>query len=69
MRPTALDGNNAIVSRFVYADKGSVPAYMIKGGATYRIIADHLGMAVWRMNCRVDLPWQSINKFKKCRPA
>jgi RHS repeat-associated protein len=44
LRPVAeLDGNNTIVSRFVYADKGNVPAYMIKGGATYRILSDHLG--------------------------
>jgi RHS repeat-associated protein len=44
LRPVAeLDGNNAIVSRFVYADKGNVPSYMIKGGATYRILSDHLG--------------------------
>ncbi|WAK01496.1 NHL domain-containing protein [Methylobacter sp. YRD-M1] len=44
LRPVAeLDGNNAIVSRFVYADKGNVPAYMVKGGITYRIISDHLG--------------------------
>jgi RHS repeat-associated protein len=44
LRPVAeLDGNNAIVSRFVYADKGNVPAYMVKGGAIYRILSDHLG--------------------------
>lgn len=38
-----LDGNNNVVSRFVYASKAHVPDYMIKGGATYRIISDHLG--------------------------
>jgi RHS repeat-associated protein len=38
-----LDGSNNVVSRFVYADKGNVPSYMIKGGTTYRIISDHLG--------------------------
>jgi hypothetical protein len=38
-----LDGANQVVSRFVYAHKGNVPAYLIKGGATYRIISDHLG--------------------------
>ena len=38
-----LDGANRVVSRFVYADKPNVPAYMVKGGATYRIISDHLG--------------------------
>lgn len=38
-----LDGNGAIVARFVYGDKGNVPAYLVKGGQTYRIISDHLG--------------------------
>jgi RHS repeat-associated protein len=32
-----------VVSRFVYADKANVPAYLVKGSVTYRIIADHLG--------------------------
>ena len=44
LRPIAeLDGSNNLVSRFVYATRANVPAYMIKGGVTYRIIADHLG--------------------------
>ncbi|MGK5092044.1 RHS repeat-associated core domain-containing protein [Deltaproteobacteria bacterium TL4] len=38
-----LNGNGQVVSRFVYADKEHVPAYMIKGDKTYRIISDHLG--------------------------
>ena len=38
-----LDGNNQIVSRFVYGTKINVPDYMVKGGMTYRIISDHLG--------------------------
>ncbi len=38
-----LDGAGNVVSRFVYAEKGNVPSYMIKGGFTYRIISDHLG--------------------------
>lgn len=38
-----LDGNNAIVSRFIYATHVNVPDTMIKGGITYRIITDHLG--------------------------
>src|SRR5262249_28071966 len=43
LRPIAeLDGAGRVVSRFVYAG-GTVPAYLIKGGATYRIVADHLG--------------------------
>src|SRR5207244_11282437 len=38
-----LNGSNNIVSRFVYASRTNVPDYMVKGGATYRILADHLG--------------------------
>ncbi len=38
-----LDGNNNIVSRFVYATDANVPDFMIKGGVTYRLIKDHLG--------------------------
>src|SRR5204862_3899361 len=38
-----LDGANQVVSRFIYAGKVNVPEYMIKGGATYRIVTDHLG--------------------------
>jgi len=43
-RPIAeLDGSGAIVSRFVYVGDEDVPAYLIKDGETYRILADHLG--------------------------
>ncbi|MCG8425605.1 MAG: hypothetical protein MJE77_47605 [Proteobacteria bacterium] len=38
-----LDGRGAIVARFIYANELNVPAYMIKGGSTYRILSDHLG--------------------------
>ena len=44
LNPVAeLDGTGNIVARFVYGEKANVPAYMIKGGATYRVISDHLG--------------------------
>jgi RHS repeat-associated protein len=44
LRPIAeLDGNNHVVSRFIYGNKGNVPAYLIKGGIAYRIVTDHLG--------------------------
>lgn len=44
LRPAAeLDGNNNVVSRFVYATRINVPEYMIKGGVTFRIVTDHLG--------------------------
>ena len=38
-----LDGEGNVVARFVYGDKDNVPAYMVKGGVTYRILSDHLG--------------------------
>ena len=38
-----LDGSGNVVTRFIYADKINVPAYMIRDGRTYRIISDHLG--------------------------
>ncbi|WP_169247104.1 RHS repeat-associated core domain-containing protein [Candidatus Competibacter phosphatis] len=44
LKPVAeLDGNGQIVGRFVYATGVNVPDYLIKGGATYRIVTDHLG--------------------------
>ncbi|WAM22762.1 MAG: right-handed parallel beta-helix repeat-containing protein (plasmid) [Candidatus Methanoperedens sp.] len=38
-----LDSTGNVVSRFVYASRGNVPDYMVRGGNTYRIITDHLG--------------------------
>ena len=38
-----LDAAGNVVSRFVYGTKVNVPEYVVKSGATYRIITDHLG--------------------------
>ena len=38
-----LDGNNNVVSRFIYAGEDNVPAYMVRSGETYRILTDYLG--------------------------
>ena len=38
-----LNGSGSVVSRFVYRDKVNVPEYMMRGGATYRIVSDQLG--------------------------
>ncbi|KYF68025.1 hypothetical protein [Sorangium cellulosum] len=44
LQPVAeLDGAGAVVARFVYAQRRNVPDLVIKGGATYRILTDHLG--------------------------
>jgi RHS repeat-associated protein len=38
-----LDGSQQIISRFVYGTRSNVPDYMIKAGATYRLVSDQLG--------------------------
>jgi RHS repeat-associated protein len=44
LNPVAkVDDTGNVMERYVYADKGNVPAYMTKGSSTYRIISDHLG--------------------------
>lgn len=44
LNPVAeLAGSGNVESRFVYGTMSNVPDYIIKGGATYRIITDHLG--------------------------
>ena len=44
LNPVAeLDGTGVVVSRFVYGTRGNLPEYMVRGGNTYRIVADHLG--------------------------
>jgi len=44
LRPIAqLDGNNNVVSRFVYSSGKNIPDFMINGGVTYRILTDQVG--------------------------
>ena len=46
LRPGAeLDGAGNVVSVFVYADgpAGGAPDYMVRGGVTYRFLADYVG--------------------------
>jgi RHS repeat-associated protein len=44
LRPVAeLDGDDIVVSLFVYACQAHVPDYVIKAGTVYPIISDHLG--------------------------
>lgn len=38
-----LDGQNIVISRFIYASKSNLPDYMEKDGKTYQIVSDHLG--------------------------
>jgi RHS repeat-associated protein len=51
LRPIAeLDGAGNVVSRFIYGTRVNVPEYIIKSGAIYRIISDHLGSPRLIMN-------------------
>jgi len=45
LRPVAvLDGNGALLSRFVYGSRSSIPDIMVLAdGSTFRIISDQLG--------------------------
>jgi RHS repeat-associated protein len=44
LKPIAeLDGSGNVVARFVYGSKYQTPDYIVKGGVTYRVFADHLG--------------------------
>ncbi len=69
LNPVAeLDGSGNILSRFVYGEKTNVPAYIIKGGNTYRIVSDHLGSPRLVVNVsdgsiiqRIDYdPWGNV---------
>jgi len=55
-----LDGAGNVVSRFVYASRSNVPDYMIKGGAAYRIISDHLGSPRMVIDIATGLPAQVL---------
>ena len=44
LEPVAeLDAAGNVVASFIYADRPHVHSLMLKGGQTYRIVADHLG--------------------------
>jgi RHS repeat-associated protein len=44
LEPVAeLDADGNVIASFLYADRPHVPSLMLKGGQTYRIVADHLG--------------------------
>ncbi len=38
-----LNGDGSLVSRFVHGERANVPEYMVRGGATYRLIYDERG--------------------------
>lgn len=56
-----LDGSGNVVSRFIYGTRHSVPDYMIRGGVTYRIVADHLGSVRLVVNAATGAVVQQMN--------
>jgi RHS repeat-associated protein len=51
LKPVAeLDGSGNLVSEFVYGSKSNVPDYVVRGGATYRVISDQLGSPRYVVN-------------------
>jgi RHS repeat-associated protein len=60
LKPAAeLDGSGNLVSEFVYASKATVPDYVQRGGATYRVVSDHLGSPRYVVNVAnpADVPF------------
>jgi len=56
-----LNGNNAIVSQFIYASQATVPDYMISGGVTYRMFSDQLGTPRLVVNTSTGAITEQIN--------
>jgi len=51
LKPVAeLDGSGNLVSEFVYGTKTNIPDYVLRGGATYRVVSDELGSPVLAAN-------------------
>jgi RHS repeat-associated protein len=62
LNPVAeLDGDNNIVSRFIYGTKSNVPDYMLKNGIAYRILSDHLGSPRLVVNTETGLVEQRVD--------
>jgi RHS repeat-associated protein len=46
LHPVAeYSGTGALVAQYVYGVRSNVPSFVLRGGKTYRIVADHLGSA------------------------
>jgi RHS repeat-associated protein len=56
-----LDGNNNVVSIFVYGSRANVPDYMVRSGVAYRIISDHLGSPRLVVNAATGQALQQID--------
>ena len=56
-----LDGNNTVVSRFVYSDIANGPEYVTRGSDTFRIVADSLGSVRLIVNAQTGAVAQRID--------
>jgi len=56
-----LDGNNDVVSRFVYGTRSNVPDFLVKGGVTYRILSDQVGSVRLVVNASTGVVAQRID--------
>lgn len=56
-----LDGNNAVVSRFVYSELSDTPEDMIRGSDTFRLITDSLGSVRMVVNVQSGATVQRID--------
>jgi RHS repeat-associated protein len=62
LRPVAeLNGSGAVVTRFVYGSDRNVPDYVVRGGNTYRVLADQLGSPRMAVNVanQSDVPFRA----------
>jgi RHS repeat-associated protein len=62
LKPVAeLDGAGSLVAQFAYGSKSNVPDYVRRGGATYRVISDHLGSPRYVVNVSdaSDVPYRA----------
>ncbi len=55
-----LDGNNNLLSLFVYGSKGNVPEYIIKNGVPFKVITNQLGSVVKVINAYGGMVQQEI---------
>ncbi len=55
-----VDAAGTVVSRFVYGTRANVPDYLVRGGETFRIIANHVGSPELVVNIATGVVVQRI---------
>jgi RHS repeat-associated protein len=65
LKPVAeLDGVGNLVAQFAYAAEGKLPDYVVRSGATYRVVSDHLGSPRYVVNVAnsTDVPFTADHR-------